>query len=56
MDDLWKKQGHDLKMTVYKVVPTEQNQGLIEFVSDAVTVCKVQAQEASRNATGDMAR
>ena len=56
MDDLWKKQGHDLKMTVYKVVPTEQNQGLIEFVSDAVTVCKVQAQEASRNAAGDMAR
>ena len=56
MDDLWKKQGHDLKMTVYKVVPTEANQGLIEFVSDAVTVCKVQAQEASRNATGDMAR
>ena len=27
---------------VYKVVPTEQMQGLIEFVSDAVTVCKVQ--------------
>ena len=27
---------------MYKVVPTEQMQGLIEFVSDAVTVCKVQ--------------
>ena len=26
---------------MYKVVPTEQMQGLIEFVSDAVTVCKV---------------
>ena len=25
MDDLWKKQGKDLKMTVYNVVPTEYN-------------------------------
>ena len=56
MDDLWKKKGHDLKMTVYKVVPTEQDQGLIEFVSDAVTICKVQAMEACKNATGDIAR
>jgi len=56
MDDLWKKKGHDLKMTVYKVVPTEQDQGLIEFVSDAVTICKVQAKEACKNATGDIAR
>ena len=31
-----------ISMMVYKVVPTEQMQGLIEFVSDAVTVCKVQ--------------
>ena len=31
-----------ISTTVYKVVPTEQMQGLIEFVSDAVTVCKVQ--------------
>ena len=25
MDDLWKKQDLDLKMTVYNVVPTEQD-------------------------------
>jgi hypothetical protein len=31
-------------------------QGLIEFVPGAVTVCKVQAQEATKNANGDIAR
>ena len=31
-------------------------QGLIEFVPDAVTVCKVQTQEASKNANGDIAK
>ena len=26
MDSLWQAQGQDLKMTVYNVVPTEQDQ------------------------------
>ena len=69
MDDLWKKQGKDLKMTVYNVVPTEYNKvnrlnlsyhlllkGMIEFVPDAITVCKLQAEEASKRANGDIAR
>ena len=67
MDDLWKKQGKDLKMTVYNVVPTEYNkvkdvvsliivQGMIEFVPDAITVCKLQAEEASKRANGDITR
>ena len=54
MDNLWKRKGLDLKMTVYNVVPTQLDQGLIEFVQDAETVCKVQMKESSKNSTGDI--
>ena len=30
--------------------------GMIEFVPDAITVCKLQAEEASKRANGDIAR
>ena len=32
MDNLWKQEGLELCMTVYSVVPTQLDQGLIEFV------------------------
>eukprot|EP00092_Neocalanus_flemingeri_P011672 GFUD01012577.1.p1 GENE.GFUD01012577.1~~GFUD01012577.1.p1 ORF type:complete len:1133 (+),score=268.09 GFUD01012577.1:126-3524(+) len=54
MDNLWKRKGLDLKMTVYNVVPTQLDQGLIEFVQDAETVCRVQMKESAKNARGDI--
>ena len=57
IDDLWKRSEArlDLKMTTYCVVPTEHARGVIEFVQDAETVCRIQMKESSTNSSGDMA-
>ena len=47
--------GLDLCLTVYSVVPTEQDKGIIEFVQDAETICRIQMAESCKNATGDIA-
>jgi len=54
MDNLWKQEGLELCMTVYSVVPTQLDQGLIEFVQDAETVCRIQMKEGSLNSSGDI--
>ena len=47
--------GVDHCLTVYSVVPTEQDKGIIEFVQDAETICRIQMAESCKNATGDIA-
>jgi phosphatidylinositol kinase/protein kinase (PI-3 family) len=45
MEDLWLREGLDLKMTVYRVLATGDNVGLIEIVTGAVTLCDIQLQK-----------
>jgi phosphatidylinositol-4,5-bisphosphate 3-kinase len=42
MDSLWKREGLDLEMTLYRVLPTGHMQGYIEIVRGATTISKVQ--------------
>ena len=46
--------GVDLCLTLYSVVPTEQDKGIIEFVKEAETICRIQMAESCKNATGDI--
>ena len=46
--------GLDLCLTLYSVVPTEQDRGIIEFIQEAETVCRIQMAESCKNATGDI--
>lgn len=47
MDSLFKKNGLDLEMTVYRVLATGTNRGVIEFVSDAVPLSTVNREYKS---------
>ena len=44
----------DLCLTLYSVVPTEQDKGIIEFVQEAETICRIQMAESCKNAAGDI--
>ena len=46
--------GLDLCLTLYSVVPTEQDRGVIEFIQEAETICRIQMAESCKNATGDI--
>ena len=47
MDRLWKEdEGLDLRLNVYNCLSTGVNEGLIEVVSQAETVCKIQMKQA----------
>ena len=46
--------GMDLCLTLYSVVPTEQDKGIIEFIQEAETICRIQMAESCKNATGDI--
>ena len=52
-DDIWQKNGLNLQMTTYTVVPTEQDTGILEYVQDAETVCKIQMAESCKNSIHD---
>jgi len=41
-DRLFKTQGMDLCLTPYKIVPLSRNDGLMEFLNDAVTITNIQ--------------
>ena len=47
--------GVDHCLTVYSVVPTDQDKGIIEYIQEAETICRIQMAESSKNATGDIA-
>lgn len=52
MDRLWKEdEGLDLRLKVYNCMSTGVNEGLIEVVTQAETVCKIQMQQADKLAT-----
>ena len=42
MDRIWKDAEMDLRMEIYGCMATEKNEGLIDVVQDAVTICKIQ--------------
>ena len=44
MDKLWLKEGLDLKMVTFSCVPTGNKKGMIELVSDAETLRKIQIE------------
>lgn len=44
MDRLWKQAGLDLKMSVYKCLPTGPNMGMIEVVMNAETSARIQKE------------
>lgn len=44
MDKLWLKEGLDLKMVTFDCVPTGHKKGMIELVSDAETLRKIQVE------------
>lgn len=44
MDKLWLKEGLDLKMVTFNCVPTGFKKGMIEMVSDAETLRKIQVE------------
>ena len=44
MDTIWKEGGMDYKMTSYQCVPTSHNEGLIQIVQEAETICKIQME------------
>ncbi|KAH3760975.1 phosphatidylinositol 3-kinase [Pelomyxa schiedti] len=44
MDKIWKEAGLDLRLSIYKVIPTGASSGFIEVVPDAATTAKIQKQ------------
>ena len=51
MDRIWKQDSHlDLRLNIYKCMSTSVNEGLIEVVSKADTVCKIQMKYANNSA------
>lgn len=44
MDKLWLNEGLDLKMVTFNCVPTGQKKGMIEMISDAETLRKIQVE------------
>lgn len=44
MDRLWKREGLDLKMSLYKCLPTGPNMGMIEVVPNAETTARIQKE------------
>ncbi|KAJ9600687.1 hypothetical protein L9F63_026176, partial [Diploptera punctata] len=44
MDKLWLKEGIDLKMVTFSCVPTGHKRGMIEMVTDAETLRKIQVE------------
>ena len=50
MDRLWKEdQGLDLKLNVYNCMATGVNEGLIEVITQAETICKIQMKQADKS-------
>ena len=48
MDRLWKEdEGHDFRLNVYRCLSTDVNEGFIEVVQNAETVCKIQMKQAA---------
>jgi phosphatidylinositol-4,5-bisphosphate 3-kinase len=47
MDKLWKREGLDLEMKLYRVLPTGHMQGYIEIVRGASTIAKLQATKST---------
>ncbi|EDR30134.1 phosphatidylinositol 3-kinase catalytic subunit gamma, putative [Entamoeba dispar SAW760] len=50
MDDLWKKNGIDFRMTIYNVLATSTTSGIIQFVPNCETVNSIQTK--GRGITG----
>lgn len=44
MDRLWKREGLDLKMSLYKCLPTGPSMGMIEVVPEAETTARIQKE------------
>ena len=50
MDRLWKEdEGLDLRLNIYNCMATGVNEGLIEVVDEAETVCKIQMRHAEKS-------
>lgn len=47
MDRLWKEEGLDLRMTLYRCISVEHNVGLIEVVLNADTIANIQKEKGS---------
>ena len=47
MDLLWKDSGLDLRLRLYRVANTGPNEGLIEVVQNAETLCRIQMSRGS---------
>ena len=45
MDAIWQKNGHDLRMKLFRCLPTGQKCGLIEMVAECRTFREIQAAQ-----------
>lgn len=45
MDQLWKREGLNMRMKIYSVLATGDNQGIIEIVPNSVTISSIQKQK-----------
>ena len=51
MDRIWKQDSNlDLRLNIYKCISTGVNEGLIELVGKADTVCSIQMSQADKSA------
>ncbi|KAL4221541.1 Phosphatidylinositol 4 [Mactra antiquata] len=50
MDNIWKSEGLDLRMTTYNCLSTGQEVGLIEAVRNAATIMKIQEKSGAKAA------
>ena len=44
MDKMWLKEGLDLKMVTFQCIPTGDKKGMIEMITDAETLRKIQVE------------
>ncbi|ALC46695.1 Pi3K92E [Drosophila busckii] len=51
MDQLWKREGLDLRMNIYNCISMEQCLGMIEVVCDAETIANIQKERGMFSAT-----
>ena len=51
MDLLWKDDGMDLRLNLYKCMSTGPNEGLIEVVQKAETICRIQMKMSDYKST-----
>lgn len=45
MNNIWQSEGHDLRMKLFRCLPTGQKSGLIEMVAECRTFREIQAAQ-----------